>query len=353
MTDEGAPFQPGTEQITVPLRPRGTYAGYRAFGGGDGAVLVKPEVARELRSAAEFATQERRVTGGLLFGRGWADDQGAYLVIDGFVEAGPGENSGDRLSRDGTDDFTLSGADLRLLREDAARMYANRLELGWWRTRAALGEFGPRDFMTQAELVGPDGVGLLVYGSGLHWGTAYLGPDGHAPDSAGTLVAAPGAVSASPPRPQLDLDPEAALGPGPELVDISAGESMRHEPQPQADPLVPPDVLTPAAVPPEPDTLTTAAVPPGTPVPRRARPRMPSRVRVPPRVRSWAARPASAGAPGPGLQADVQLVVGALAIVTVAAAIIIGVLVHSVIVTLIIAAIGLLAIFSTVWMTRR
>ncbi len=45
--------------------------------------------------------------------------------------------------------------------------------------------------MTQAELVGPDGVGLLVYGSGIHWGTAYLGPDGHAPDSAGTLVAVP------------------------------------------------------------------------------------------------------------------------------------------------------------------
>jgi len=125
-------------------------------------VLVKPEVARELRTAAEFATQERRFAGGLLYGHGWADDQGAYLVIDGYLEAGPGENSGDRISGDGADRFTLSAADLRLLREDAARMYSGSLEAGWWRTLAALGEFGPQDFVTQAELVGPDGVGLLV-----------------------------------------------------------------------------------------------------------------------------------------------------------------------------------------------
>ncbi len=152
-------------------------------------MLLEPEVTRELRSAAEFATQEGRITGGLLYGRGWADEQGGYLVIDGYLEAGPGENSGDRISRDGTDEFTLSDADLRLLREDAARMYSAFVEAGWWRTLAALGEFGPRDFVTQAELVGPGGVGLLVYGSGIRWGTAYLGPDGRAPDSAGTLVA--------------------------------------------------------------------------------------------------------------------------------------------------------------------
>ncbi len=40
MTDGGAAFQPGTEEARVPFRPRGTYAGYRAFGSGDGAVLV-------------------------------------------------------------------------------------------------------------------------------------------------------------------------------------------------------------------------------------------------------------------------------------------------------------------------
>src|ERR1700733_13589857 len=223
MTDGGSPFQPGTEEVAVPFRPRGAYAGYRAFGSGDGAVLVKPEITRELRSAAEFATQERRIAGGLLFGRGFADEQGAYLVIDGYLEAGPGENSGDRISGDGADRFTLSAADLRLLREDAARMYSASLEAGWWRTLPALGEFGPQDFVTQAELVGPDGAGLLVYGSGIHWGTAYLGPDGHAADSAGTLVEV---------APAPGPGAEAGRAHGPERVDLAAGGTLKQEPGP-------------------------------------------------------------------------------------------------------------------------
>ena len=330
MAEEEAPFLPGAEDseegIEVSFRPRSHYAGYRAFGGGEGAVLLQPKVARELRTAAEFATQEGRVTGGLLYGRGGVDDQGAYLVITGFVEAGPGENSGDRLSSDGTDDFTLSEADLRLLREDAARMYSASLELGWWRTRAELGDFGPGDYLTQAELIGPDGVGLLVYGSGIHWGTAYLGPDGHAPDSAGTLVEAPGTAAGSdpgPPGPGPVLVTGAPLAPEPELVDIAAGEGLRRDPQAG-----------------------------GAAAPGRVGPGRSSRVRVP-RVRVWAGRPASGLRSGPETPADVQFVVVALAIVIVAAAIIIGFLVHNVIVAVIIAAVGLLAVFSTVWFSRR
>jgi hypothetical protein len=342
MTDEGAPLQPGTEEITVPFHPRSTYAGYEAFGGGDGAVLVEPRAARELRSAAEFATQERRVTGGLLFGRGWVDAQGAYLVIDGFLEAGPGENSGDRLIAGGADEFTLSEADLRLLRQDAARMYSADLELGWWRTLAAPGEFGHQDLATQAELVGPDGVGLLVYGSGPYWGTAYLGPDGRAPDTAGTLVTAAGAVP-EPPDPDLAPDPGAALHPGPEVVDLAGGESLLEEPAPAQEP-------------------PSADVPPGRRGPRRSRqprePRQPrrrvsSRVRVPRRAPALGAKPANAGYQGPETPADVQFVIIALAVAIVAAAIIVGALVHSVIVAVIIAAVGLLAVFSTVWMSRR
>ncbi|HEX3513586.1 MAG TPA: hypothetical protein VHT26_06265 [Trebonia sp.] len=305
MTEGGAPFQPGTEEVSVPFRPRGSYAGYRAFGRGDGAVLVEPQVARELRSAAEFATQERRITGGLLYGRGWADEQGAYLVIDRYLEAGPGENSNDRISGDGADGFTLSEAGLRLLREDAARMYSASLEAGWWRTLAALGEFGPQDFVTQAELVGPDGVGLLVYGSGIHWGTAYLGPDGHAPDSAGTLVTVADPVPATPPGP----GPEAGLAPGQEAADVAAPPRRRVRRGPAAT---------------------------GRTVTRR-----------------WVARPASPDAAGPETPADVQFVVGALIAVTVAAAIIVGVLVSSVIVAVVIAVIGILAISGTVWTSRR
>jgi hypothetical protein len=321
MTDGGSPFQPGTEEVAVPFRPRGAYAGYRAFGSGDGAVLVKPEITRELRSAAEFATQERRIAGGLLYGRGFADEQGAYLVIDGYLEAGPGENSGDRISGHGADRFTLSVADLRLLREDAARMYSGSLEAGWWRTLAALGEFGPQDFVTQAELVGPDGVGLLVYGTGIHWGTAYLGPDGHAPDSAGTLVSAP--APGPPPGPA----PGEGLVPEPEVVDIGAGETLAQEP--------PPAGAWPAAAPPPRRRVRRSAAAPVRTVTRR-----------------WI-RPASPDYPGPETPADVQFVVGALIAVTVAVAVIVGVLVSNVIVAVIIAVIGTLVILGTVWTSRR
>ena len=67
------------------------------------------------------------------------------------------------------------------------------------------------------------------------------------------------------------------------------------------------------------------------------------------------ARLAEGGGPGPGaeLPADVLFVVGALMAVTVAAAIIIGFIVSSLLVAVIIGAVGLLVIMSSVWMARR
>ena len=413
MTEGGAVIRPGAEEIPVPYRPRNAYTGYKAFGSADGAVLVEPGVTHGLRKAAELATAERRFTGGLLYGRGWVDDQGAYVVVSGFIEAGPGENSGDRISASDPagyqGDFTLSEAGLRLLREDAARMYPASMEAGWWRTLAALGEFGPGDFGTQAALVGPDGVGLLVYGSGIYWGSAYLGPDGHAPDSAGTLVAADGPPDEAA-RPAGDgiVTEEVAEAappvpdPGPEVIDLAAGESLLDDgPPPPPAELVPQDVppeswvgpgggvaaddlaatrpvtaaeagppaaahtrpleSVPGATTVRPDeaagarrTRRTRRSAPGPAATGRTRPSVTARVRVPPRARAWAARrPAS---PGPGeseLPTDVLLVVFALVAVIFAVAIIVGVLVHSVLVAVIIGAIGLLAIFSTVWMSHR
>ena len=323
MTDGGATFQPGAQETEAPFRGRGAYAGFRAFGSGAGAVLVKPEVVRQLRWAAELATQERRVAGGLLYGRAWVDDLGGYLVVDRFLEAGPGENSGDRLSADGPDDFTLSAADLRLLRQDAARMYSAFLEVGWWRTLGALGEFGPLDFATQRRLAGPDGVGLLVYGSGAHWGTAYLGPDGRAPDSAGTLVA------------------EAELVTEVTEVTGSAGPGLAPE-QPAAPPG--PGIAGPV---PRRGRLRDAARA------ERSRPWVPSRVRVPRRARAQATAPGGPGFQGRETPPDVRVVVSALALAVVAASIIIGVLVSSAIVGLVIAVLSLLALYSTVWVSRR
>jgi hypothetical protein len=336
MTDGGAAYQAGIEDAGDLFRPRGEYAGYRAFGSGDGAVLIDPRVTRALRSAAESATQERRITGGLVFGSGWADEQGAYLVITGYLEAGPGENRGDRIASDGTDRFTLSDADLRLLREDGDRMYPASFEAGWWRSLATLGEFGPQDFETQAELVGPGGVGLLVYGSSPHWGTAYLGPNSLAPDSAGTLVAPQDAGAGAPaavPGAGPDAAPDAAAGP--ELVDVAAGESLAAEPLPAG--------------------ASPSGPGPAGPGPRAAPGRRLARPRAARPVgsgRRWAARRVAADGP-PEVPADVQLIVVGLCVAFVAAAIIIGVLVHSVIVAVIIAVIGLLVVFSSVWFARR
>ena len=87
MTDSGAAFQRGRAEVPVPVRPRGAFIAHEVFGHGAGAVLVDPEVARDLRGSAELARQVRRIAGGLLYGRPWVDDEGPYLVVDGFLES--------------------------------------------------------------------------------------------------------------------------------------------------------------------------------------------------------------------------------------------------------------------------
>jgi hypothetical protein len=332
MTDGGTAFQPGQAEPSLPYRSRGAYAGHDAFGAGLGAVLLDPEVARDLRSAAEFATQERRIAGGLLYGRAWMDDEGPYLVVDGYLESGPGENPRDRVIRDGQDNFTLTDADLRLLRQDAARMYSSALEVGWWRTLPAPGGFNGRDYLTQQDLIRPGGIGLVVFGSGLDWGAAYLGPDARPPDP---LIPAPRPASHAGPSYEGDI----AADQGPEPVDIAAGESL----------LTPDDELD-ADLEPEPVTGTVVATrqPALTPAPQRAgRP-----VISPIPADDWRARPASPGNIGPRTPTDVKIVVGALIVVSCAVAAIIGVLLSSAMIAVIVAVIALLAITIFVAVTR-
>src|SRR5579863_895230 len=230
MTDGGALFQPGARRAPVPLRPRSVYAGLDAFGDGDGAVLVEPRVSRNLRLAAESATQEGRIAGGLLYGRGFVDEKGAYLVVSGYLEAGPGENRGDRISRGGSDEFTLSEPDLRLLRRDATRTHTSSVEAGWWRSLPAAGVFGRRDLETQATLVGPGGAGLLVFGSGLDWGTAYLGPEALPADTTDLVLPAPRLAPESPDG----LEPDAVQAPSAE-PGLEAGPASAAEPDLMAD----------------------------------------------------------------------------------------------------------------------
>jgi hypothetical protein len=331
MTDGGAAFQPGGEP---PFRPRGAYVGHEVFGQGDGAVLVDPEVARDLRSAAESASRERRIAGGLLYGRVLADDEGNYLVVDGFIEAGPGENPGDRVSREGRDSFTLSDTDLGLLREDAARMYPAALEVGWWRTLAGPGAFGPPDFATQRELVGPGGVGLLVFGSGLDWGTAYLGPDGQVPGSARSFIPVPRPAPEAPLAPAREFGQVPGTGREPEA-------DLEQEPGPEPEPV-------PAAAPGP--SLAPRRQPALTPAPQPSGPRAISPVSVP--TRDWGVKPARPGNVGPKTPTDVKIVVGALIVTAIVAATIIGALVSNVLVAVIVAVVGLLAICVFLWMSR-
>lgn len=327
MTEDGTAFQPAADEVTAPFRPRGLYVGYRAFGGDDGAVLMDPSVAHDLRSAAERAAAADRIAGGLLYGRGWTDESGTYLVIEQYLEASPGEDNGEKTPGDGDGDFTLSEADLRPLREDAGRMYPDAVEVGWWRSRAALGEFRPRDFVTQYALVGPDGVGLLVYGSGIYWGTAYLGPDGHAPDSAGTLAAVQDPDPGPPPEP----GPAQTAAAGADVAGVIAGEGLEREP------------------------ILAETAPRRRRVTRRTAPSGYTRASGYSRARRRSAGLADAGAAEPegDLPADAQLVVGALMVVVIAAAIIIGFLASSVLVALIIGVVGILVVMGAVWMSHR
>jgi hypothetical protein len=380
MTDGGATFRPGDGGL--PFQPRSAYVGHEVFGHGDGAVLVEPEVARDLRSAAEFASLERRIAGGLLYGRALADDEGRYLVVDGFLEAGPGEGRGDRASRDGFDSFALSDADLRLLREDAARMYPAAIEAGWWRTLAGPGEFGPTDFETQGQLVGPGGVGLLVFGAGLDWATAYLGPGGQVPGSARSFMPVPRPAAEAQPVPIRELGPvpgtvrepaavarpEAAPGPeaAPELEaepEARPGPGPLPEPEPEAEAeaeaeaLPEPEAEVRQEAEPEPvavaaagTSLATRRQSQLTPPPQPAGPRVISPVRV--TTRELGTRPVNPGYVGPRTPTDVKIVVVALVIAIVVAAVIIGVLSSSVLIAVIVAVVALVLTLGVILFSR-
>lgn len=360
MTDGGAGVQPDQGGAPVPVRPRGAFIAHEVFGHGADAVLVEPEVARDLRDSAEYASQEQRVTGGLLYGRLWVDDEGPYLVVAGYLESGPGESHDDRITRDGRDSFALSAADLRLLREDGARMYSGTLvEVGWWRSLPGPGEFSPRDFESQRQLVRPGGAGLLVFGAGLEWGTAYLGPDGEVPGFARSFIPVPrpvperlglqapgpgpapvpGALPEPPPAPELEAEPDE------ETLDGDAGQEGGTELEPAA--ALAPEAVAAAA----PGASVATLQPTLISAPQPTGPRVISPVRVP--TKEWGgAKQANPDYVGARTPADVKIVVGALIAAAVIAAILVGLLVKSALFALIAALVLLLGLSGFLWMSR-
>jgi hypothetical protein len=161
----------------VPFRARAAYVGHEMFGGGDGTVLVMPGVARDLRRAAELQTPHE--TGGLLYGQVWRDGEGRYVLVDGFVQAGPDAGR--------TGEFNLSPMGTQLLRETAARSFPAADEVGWWHTHHAPSPYSETDFTMQRAFQQPTSVGLLVFAGGTPWAIAYVGPDGRALGQPGML----------------------------------------------------------------------------------------------------------------------------------------------------------------------
>ena len=350
MTDGGAAFQPGQGEDAVPVRPRSAFVAHEVFGHGAGAVFVEPEVARDLRASAELARQERRIAGGLLYGHPWADDEGPYLVVDGFLESGPGENRADEVRPDGRDSFSLSEADLRLLRADAGRMYSAATEVGWWRSFPGPGEFGPRDFETQRELVAPGGVGLLVFGSGLDWGTAYLGPDGRVPGSARSFIPVPWPAAEPSPLPLPGPGPGPASTPA--LDPTLELEALPDDAVLEADAVTEPEAdLAPVGATAGATSVVTWRQAVRTPAPQPSGPPVISPVSVPPREWGGAKAP-NPSFVGPHTPTDVKIVVGLLAIVIIAAAVMVGLLTKSALIALILAVVGLLAGGTVIWASR-
>jgi hypothetical protein len=353
MTDGGAWVQPSQEEDSTTVRPRNSFLAHEVFGHGAGAVLVEPGVARDLRTAAEYASAERRIAGGLLYGRLWTDDEGRYLVIAGYLEAGPGEVPEDRIRRDGRDSFALTKADLRLLRIEASRVYLSQAEVGWWRSLPGPGEFTARDFESQRALVGPGGAGLLVFGSGLEWGTAYLGPDGALPGSARSFI--PVQRPVTPPPATLDDAGEA------DEADLSAiagepapwGAAVEEEAPMAEEDRGPQDAALEyagAGVPLPASTPRTSPFPDG--LKGRGGPRVLSPIRVPSRDWGRAKQATTSFEVEPSVPNDVKLVIAALIIVAIIAAIMIGALLSNFLIAVIAAVILLLGLSGFLWMSR-
>jgi type II secretory pathway pseudopilin PulG/proteasome lid subunit RPN8/RPN11 len=150
------------------FRARAAFGSYFRFEvPGRTAVLIEPETARALRViAAESCPNE---TGGLLAGRVFRDADGRFVVVSGYVEAGPDAG--------GPGTFIMSPAETARLRTKSSRLFPTADVVGWWHSHTRPSHYSSTDRATQAMWTQPDSVGLLVFAEGRPWGTAYLGPE--------------------------------------------------------------------------------------------------------------------------------------------------------------------------------
>jgi proteasome lid subunit RPN8/RPN11 len=151
---------------TDPFRSRNLFAHCLIFDDGDVAVFVGPQTAQKLSASASSARPNE--TGGLLSGRTFRDSAGAYVVVEGFVEAK--DSAGVGL-------FEMSPRENERLRGESAQEQPMSDVVGWWHSHQEPSEYSETDRATQRVWTQPTGVGLLVFARGTPWARAYAGPD--------------------------------------------------------------------------------------------------------------------------------------------------------------------------------
>jgi hypothetical protein len=164
MTDPG--FKVESIQHAAPFRVRASFGGYEAFGDRNGMVLVEPGTAQALRTAAHRALPQE--TGGLLSGRALRDGDGQYVLVSGFVQAGP---SAGRSAA-----FEMSPQETERLKVESYLAYPTADMVGWWHSHSVPSSYSTTDLNTQTIFTKPESVGLLVFATGQPWATVYLGP---------------------------------------------------------------------------------------------------------------------------------------------------------------------------------
>ena len=165
MTDPG--FRVESIRQAAPFRARAAFGGYQTFCTGNRAVLVEPTTAQGLRDAARKAFPME--TGGLLSGRILRDSGGQYVLVSGFVRAGP---SAGRSAA-----FEISPQATANLREESHRAYPTADVVGWWHSHLGPSSYSQTDLNTQTIFTQPESVGLLVFAKGEPWAAAYMGPE--------------------------------------------------------------------------------------------------------------------------------------------------------------------------------
>src|SRR5260370_34933674 len=114
-------------------------------------VVVEPRTAQAVRAAAHRALPKE--TGGLLSGRTLRDGEGQYVLVSGFVQAGP---SAGRSAA-----FEMSPQETERLKVESYLAYPTADMVGWWHSHTIPSSYSTTDLNTQTIFTQPETVGLL------------------------------------------------------------------------------------------------------------------------------------------------------------------------------------------------